>query len=305
VLEDETAIDPDHTDFINGMVNTTRGGSLRDNTTRDPISPSLLASYLSSLGAGGVPNGGGDGGNNNDIPRVVRVGGGDGGLFGALADAGAGAGPGIDIHIHAIVTGPGMNMGGLGGLVDGGGTLFNRNSNRTNASTTAPVVTASPLDQRSSGDAIDGDEIDLFSDLYSESPPPVNLHQRNDNVINGNRDSLSQIFEECHSIEEEDEECDSVTDSVATQPFTSKVATTADLDHGEPTVEEGEANTLVDSDLISQSNDTSAHSSPNEARSSDTSQSPPSTSRRSTSSFGSRMYRRTIGRLSSRRFSES
>mmetsp|Transcript_642 Transcript_642/g.1035 ORF Transcript_642/g.1035 Transcript_642/m.1035 type:complete len:1191 (-) Transcript_642:65-3637(-) len=295
VAEVETPVDPDLTDFVNGMVNTTRGGSSRD-TNREPISSNLLASYLSSIGAGGgaLTAGGGD---NNDAPRVVRVGGGDGALFGA----GGGAGPGIDIHIHAIVTGPGMTPTGLGGLgIGGGGTPVNRNAN-----VSAPV-TATPVQQQSSGGGIDGDEIDhLFSDLYSESPPPVNLHQnhRNNDAISGNRDNLSQIFEECRSIEEES---DSSIDSAATQPFDGKVVASTHEDVVSA-VEEGAIS--ADSEVVNESNDASNDSTTvGTASSPDTRPPPPAADRRrSSSSFGSRMYRRTFGRLngSSRRFSGS
>ena len=294
VAEVETPVDPDLTDFVNGMVNTTRGGSSRD-TNREPISSNLLASYLSSIGAGGgaLTAGGGD---NNDAPRVVRVGGGDGALFGA----GGGSGPGIDIHIHAIVTGPGMTPTGLGGLgIGGGGTTVNRNSN-----VSAPV-TATPVQQQSSGGGIDGDEIDhLFSDLYSESPPPVNLHQnhRNNDAISGNRDNLSQIFEECRSI---DEESDSSIDSAATQPFDGKVVASTHEDVVSA-VEEGAIS--ADSEVVNESNDASNDSTTvGTASSPDTRTHPPAADRRRSSSFGSRMYRRTFGRLngSSRRFSGS
>jgi len=301
MVEVEITIDPDLTDFINGMVNTTRGGSPRD-TNREPISSSLLASYLSSLGAGGaLATGGRGGGDNNDTPGVVRVVGGDGGLFGA--GGGGGSGPGIDIHIHAIVTGPGMPPGGLGALIGGaagGGTPISR-SNVPNVG--ASVVATSEQQQSSGG--IDGDETDLFSDLYSESPPPVNLHQsqRNNDAINENRDSLSQIFDECRSIEEES---DSSVDSAATQPFDSKVVASTDED-AVPVVEE--ETILDDSEVVNESNDTGNHGLAIEtAPSPDTLPSPPDASRRhSSASFGSRMYRRTFGRLSgpSRRFSGS
>lgn len=93
--EDETANDPDLTDYINGMVNITRGEtrSGRD-TTRDPIGTSLLASYLSSSGVGGINSDNDD--IDNPLGRVVRVGSGNGNGF-------SGGGPGIDIHIHAML----------------------------------------------------------------------------------------------------------------------------------------------------------------------------------------------------------
>lgn len=275
VMEVDTAVDPDLTDFVNGMVNTTRGVSSRD-TNREPISSSLLASYLSSIGAG----------INNDAPRIVRVGGGDG-AFGA--GNGGVSGPGIDIHIHAIVTGPGMTPTGLDGLGIGGGASVNRNVN-----VSAPI-TDTPEQQQSSGGGIDGDEIDhLFSDLYSESPPPVNLHHNQRHYDNGNNENLSQIFEECRSIEDES---DSSIDSAATQPFDGKIVASADEDVG-PTLEEGA--TLANSELVNESDYTSNDTTTIETASSPDANLAPSAAdrQRSSTSFGRRMYRRTFGRLS-------
>jgi hypothetical protein len=299
VIDETTNIDPDVTDFVNGMVNTTRGGSPRD-TNREPLSPSLLASYLSSIGADGGLTGGS--GNNNDNTRVIRVGGGGENGFGGTNGGSGGGGPGIDIHIHAIVTGPGMNIGGLGGLggVGSGTTLLNRTNNRGNAAGRTPV-TATTSEHQSSGDGgINGDEIDLFSDLYSESPPPLNLHQERASAGN----SLNQAFEECCSIEEDS---DSATDSAATQPFDSKVINNGDEDNEHVAEEEGdkeEETTFDDSEMVDESNDTSDYNSPIElTTASDADNATPVASRRASSSFGSRMYRRTIGRLSSRRVS--
>ena len=287
VVEIETTVDPDLTDFVNGMVNTTRGGSSSD-TNRDPSSSSLLASYLSSIGAGGALSAAG-GGDNNDAPRVVRVGGGDGALFGA--GGGGGSGSGIDIHIHAIVTGPGMTPAGLDGLVIGdGGTSVTRNSSVGTSATATPEL-------QQSNDGIDGDEIDhLFSDLYSESPPPVNLHQNHRNDGTENCENLSQIFEECRSIEEES---DSIN-SAATQPFDGEVeASTNEVVGSE--VEEGAS--LSASGRVNESNDASnASSTIGTASSLDTRPAAAGANRRrSSTSFGSRMYRRTFGRLSGSR----
>ena len=296
-IDETTNIDPDVTDFVNGMVNTTRGGTPRD-TNREPLSPSLLASYLSSIGADGGLTGGS--GNNNDNTRVIRVGGGGENGFGGGS---GGGGPGIDIHIHAIVTGPGMNIGGLGGL--GGVGNLSRTNNRGNAAGRTPVTATTPEHQSSGDDGFDGDEIDLFSDLYSESPPPLNLHQETASAA-GNCNSLNQVFEECCSIEEDS---DSATDSAATQPFDGKVKANGDEDNGhisEDKVEEDkeEETTFDDSELVDEPNDTSGSNSPIELTTpSDADNATPAASRSASSSFGSRMYRRTIGRLSSRRVS--
>lgn len=285
VMEVEPAVDPDLTDFVNGMVNTTRGGSSR-NTNREPISSSLLASYLSSIGAGAA-------GDNNDTTRILRLGGGDG-VFNAGSNGGGGA-PGIDIHIHAIVTGPGMTPTGLDGLgIGGGGPSVNRNVN-----VDAPI-TAIPEQQQTNGSGVDGDEIDhLFSDLYSESPPPINLHHNQRHYDNGNNENLGQIFEECRSI---DEESDSSIDSVATEPFDGKVVASTDEDVG-PSLEEGA--TSANSELASESDNTKNDSSTIQTASvRDARRRAPPADR---ASFGRRMYRRTFGRLtgSSRRFSGS
>jgi hypothetical protein len=218
IVHEETTsiIDPDLTDFVNGMVNTTRnlGGvgsgrnSNRDGSNGDQTGSSLLASYLASMG-GGAGGGFADTnrfgagthsiGNDNN-PRVIRMGGGGSDL---------GGGPGIDIHIHAIVTGPGM--GGFGGL---GGFPFD------NAGVGGTTPTASPRNNQhnqffhrassaAASPAENNDDADLFSELYSESPDPVNLHgEDNSHGEEIDRDGfdgsdLGHLFEECLSIEEE------------------------------------------------------------------------------------------------------
>ena len=302
VVAVETAVDPDLTDFVNGMVNTTRGGSSRD-SSREPNTSSLLASYLSSIGvgggnpgSGGGGGGGGGGGENGESPRVVRVGGGDGGLF--SASGGGGNGPGIDIHIHAIVTGPGMTPPGLGGFGIGGG-ITQTNINNANAS--APVTATPVSQQRNNNDSgMDSEEIDLFSDLYSESPAPVNLHQGDqDDDDDGNCDNLNQAFEECRSIEEES---DSSIESVGNQSSDGKVVASNDEETGTAL---GGIAASTNSELPFGSNGANEGDAtiqdvpPIDART------PPASPsrRRSSASFGSRMYRRTFGRLtgSSRR----
>ena len=217
-VEDETITDPDLTDYINGMVNTTRGDSRSErNSNRDPIGSSLLASYLSQAGIGGIGgqsdlNDEGAANLDNPLGRVIRVGSGNGG-----GGNGAG-GPGIDIHIHAIVTGPGMNSFGGGGLGGGLGTT---------AATMMPVATnfdgvtparASGITSGTAGVSMssgdqngDDEDLDLFSELYTESPNPLNLHGNeisadidNDRDAEGIEDGcndLNQLFEDCHMEE--------------------------------------------------------------------------------------------------------
>ncbi|KAL3769860.1 hypothetical protein ACHAWU_007066 [Discostella pseudostelligera] len=214
--ETRSIIDPDLTDFVNGMVNTTRnlGGvgsgrnSQRDGSNGDQTGSSLLASYLASMGgtagagfadtnrfAAGTHSIG-----NDNNPRVIRMGGGG---------SGSGGGPGIDIHIHAIVTGPGMGVfGGMGGFpFDNVGvgattpTASPRNNQHNQFFHRASPAVASPTENN--------DDADLFSELYSESPDPVNLHgEDNSHGEEIDRDGfdgsdLGHLFEECLSIEEE------------------------------------------------------------------------------------------------------
>lgn len=232
VHEETTSImDPDLTDYINGMVNTTRnlGGARwgRNNSNRDTStfvdqtgSASLLASYLASVG-GNAAAIGGDGsadsnrfgvgthsiGNGN--PRVIRMGGGNGDIRGS----GLGGGPGIDIHIHAIVTGPGMGaFGGLGGLpfdnLGIGGTAPTA-SRQTNHNRVVRVDTAAATGAAVASPTQNNDDADLFAELYSESPDPVNLHgENNSHGETVDRDcfdgsALGELFEDCLSIEEE------------------------------------------------------------------------------------------------------
>ena len=193
-------IDPNLTDYINGMVNTTRGSvpgergrGIRDNG--DPVGSSLLASYLSSMGgigADAVNNA--NGANSNDGTRVIRMGGGN-----------AGRGPGIDIHIHAVVTGAGEGLGelaGLGGLSTGGGGGV---AATINANNNALFVSNPPFGSTATHDS----DHDLFSELYSESPAPLDPHGDEATDIAGihnynHANDLGELFEECRSIEEED-----------------------------------------------------------------------------------------------------
>ena len=332
--ETTSIIDPDLTDYIDGMVNTTRNanGGGRNNNDRNnnsggggELGSSLLASYLSSLGLGsnnnnnnngGIGGGsgiGGGGGNNN--ARAVRMGGGNNGALGGLA----GGGPGIDIHIHAIVTGPGMggsaDVGGGGGF--GGEIATNTGNNATTANnrpaaapspnatagsaTTTPTRDGIPLVERirhvpvTYDDVGNDDEDDnLFSDLYSESPNPINLHceeetrivgirEENDNDDDGSGDvgvgDLNLLFEECRSIEDDEGGDDESSVNGDSKGCAAEAA-------GEEMSTDEEAVLRGDNAALAGGAPTS-NATPM-----------PSPSSRS-SSFGNRLLRRAFGRLSS------
>eukprot|EP00804_Cyclotella_cryptica_P030428 CCRYP_008515-RA/>CCRYP_008515-RA protein AED:0.01 eAED:0.01 QI:1881/1/1/1/1/1/2/276/763 len=202
---DERSDDPDLSDFINGMVNTTRGVNRNDrDSNRDPLVSGLLSSYLSSqtgLGLGAGPEASTDA--DNALGRLLRMGGGN------TVGVGAAGGPGIDIHIHAVVTGPGMNnIGTIGGL--GMGTtatpllsiLRNGNSSTNSSPSNRAGGSAS---QNADDQAGDEDDMDLFSELYSESPTPLNMHAPDATTPEDEAGCHegSQVFEECRSIEED------------------------------------------------------------------------------------------------------
>lgn len=201
--------DPDYVDFVNGMVNVTGRGEAggrwvaRGTEGTGGVRPrggggddggmnggSSLASYLAAAGLAGLGSGGGNTtegeGSGTSIPglgRLLRLGGGRN--VPAGGGGGTGGGGGIDIHIHAIVTGPGMaaaGPGGLGGLglammqqaepTPAFRTNVNTSSGRgedtsANESSTVTATTAASLN--------DHDD-DLFSELYSETPPSTDLH---------------------------------------------------------------------------------------------------------------------------------
>lgn len=164
--------DADYVDFVNGMVNTTRGDP-RSGGRRGGLDDSLsglLGAYLalSSL----VGEGTSDNENENE-------GGGLQGLGRLLRERGNNGGGGIDIHIHAIVTGPGIGpgtmavMGGpLGGPPIETNTgdvprgLFSGVGRRGVGSGDSARVTAAIPNT-------DEDDMGIFADLYSENPAPL------------------------------------------------------------------------------------------------------------------------------------
>mmetsp|Transcript_24367 Transcript_24367/g.49341 ORF Transcript_24367/g.49341 Transcript_24367/m.49341 type:complete len:1210 (-) Transcript_24367:192-3821(-) len=323
--DNDTINDPDLSDYINGMVNTTRGESRSDRTsTRDPIGSSLLASYLSQAasGSGGGSSDPNDDGN-SDSPRVIRVGGGSGG---------SGSGPGIDIHIHAIVTGPGMNSFSLGGFGGGGGAGASPTT-ATTTTTAIPVATAidaetssgpsgNPSGEEGISDTAgeqnrqDDDDHDLFSELYSQSPSPINLHgasTRNDadndieteGVLEDSCMSLTQQFVECLDEEGDVEEAD-----VSDRPFSTSFNNDPLDNEGTVTDDDSITQPITTASLAPALNNTRDHSSARassehgSARTGTTSLESsataplPQTEFNRSPSFTNRLFRRTIGRLS-------
>merc|ERR1712238_516780 len=192
-------IDPDHVDFSSGIVNTTRGevrSGPRSRTSHDDVA-NLLGTYLAAASLGSATigsdddNGAGTGAGADNSTGLARL----------LSRGSSGSGDnGIDIHIHAIVTAPGASPGGMGIATIGssgrsptanlGGT---RNSISSNwSSTRAGGGGALHGNSLSSTDVDPMDEedyADLFSELYSENPNPIDPNS-----------SLGRGREESHAI---------------------------------------------------------------------------------------------------------
>eukprot|EP00536_Pseudo-nitzschia_multiseries_P002536 jgi/Psemu1/251734/estExt_Genewise1Plus.C_340061 len=171
-------IDPDHLDFASGVVNTTRGevrSGPRSRPSHQDDVASLLGTYLAAASLGSISTSNDENGDN-------------GSGFARLLQRGSGGGSGengIDIHIHAIVTAPGVSPGGMGiaTLSNGGGgggtpmaalgpaarnvfSATNLGGFRSGGGTTSLSANiVEPTDEE--------DYSDLFSELYSESPTPI------------------------------------------------------------------------------------------------------------------------------------
>jgi len=174
-------VDPDYVDFATGAVNTTRGevrSGPRSRSSNDDIA-GLLGAYLAAaslgLNTGGGGGGGGGSGDNDDASNIL-------GLGRVLRGNGGGnGGPGIDIHIHAVLTAPGMPPTPVGGGAGLGGGLgiaaLGVGGGATPATTRTPSTPPSrrglsSLRHRAPSPVV-GEDDGLFSDLYSESPDPV------------------------------------------------------------------------------------------------------------------------------------
>jgi hypothetical protein len=181
------SVDPDYIDYASGLVNTTRGevrSGSRARSSQDDIA-NLLGAYLAAASLSGLASSGNDNGD-DDTTGLGR-------LF-ARGGTGGGNGGGIDIHIHAVVTtgGAGVPAGaGLIGLGTGGGVGTGGNANGVGTltgplgGTTARNLFSAGRPSRSllrsrnntpaPNNALmnDDDNDDLFSELYSENPSPV------------------------------------------------------------------------------------------------------------------------------------
>ena len=299
--------DPDYVDFVNGFINVStndrimsgRNSSRRlDRVEEGPsnFGSSLLSAYLASSGSSNSntdnndnnDNNGDDGNGNSDDngngnsrgPRIVRFGGGN--------NDGGGLGPGIDIHIHAIVTGPGGGVaggtgGGLGGLAGlaAMGLPLNLGSttpSRPTATSITPSAVATPTTPQEDDDG-------LFSDLYSESPAPVDLST----TLSSHNDSNAN---QNPTIETMDIESDNVSMNDSTEldmpPLVEPIAVLPD--NVEPSNDTlyllGERQTMRNSDELEHS---SVHESSLNESTSTRSSSEPRTA------FG-RFFRRALGR---------
>lgn len=161
------SVDPDYTDFVTGLVNTSRGEvragprSLRASQNSGDDLSNVLGAYLAAASmGGGDTEGGDDNGNSQGLGRLLRE---------------RGNGGGIDIHIHAVVTSPGGLPGGIGLATLGG-----------SPPTTAGNVFSHNRDRRSNGPLLrlrapavlqEEDDNGIFSALYSENPTPINPNQ--------------------------------------------------------------------------------------------------------------------------------
>ena len=171
-------VDPDHLDFASGIVNTTRGevrSGPRSRASHQDDVASLLGTYLAaaSLGSAVSSNDENGSGATSSLARLLQRG------------SGSGSGDsGIDIHIHAIVTAPGVSPGGMGiaTLTSGGssptttlgGARTMLSSNRSSIRADGGILrTGTSLSSNVAEPSDEEDYNDLFSELYSESPTPI------------------------------------------------------------------------------------------------------------------------------------
>jgi len=198
VITSTAQVDPDHLDFASGIVNTTRGevrsGPRNRASPQDDVA-SLLGTYLASasLGSTATTNDDNGSGATSSLARLLQRGSGSGDN-------------GIDIHIHAIVTAPGVSPGGMGiaTLSSGSGSptatlggARNVFSNRNNVRVDGGILrSGTSLSSNVVEPTDEEDYSDLFSELYSESPTPIDpnsspVREENETIItsSANRNS--------------------------------------------------------------------------------------------------------------------
>jgi hypothetical protein len=169
-------IDPDHVDFASGVVNTSRGEfrqGPRSRTSHDDVA-NLLGTYLAAASLGSVTADDDNGsGSSTGLARLLSRG----------SNGGSGD-TGIDIHIHAIVTAPGASPGGMGiatigsagrsptAILGGARNLFS--SSRSSARSGGGGALRGNSILSTNTDPMDEEDYaDLFSELYSENPRPI------------------------------------------------------------------------------------------------------------------------------------
>jgi len=162
---------PDLADFVNGMVNVStrenrresgRGGLNERTTSANGGRTGNGAALLGSIFTGGDDAG--------TLTRLLRASNSNG-SEGATSGTNGGNSGGIDIHIHAIVT-PAPGIAVLGGETGLGFAMQPSEDYRVQLDDSAPTNTSLedlpvPLNVH------DDDDMGLFSELYSENPPPL------------------------------------------------------------------------------------------------------------------------------------
>jgi hypothetical protein len=218
--QDEALNDPDLSDYINGMVNTLRSANRNEREGRDPLVSGLLSNYLSAQGLGA---GVGELDNNDADTALAR-------LIRTTAGGGRnGDGPGIDIHIHAVVTGPGMLGGGTTTTATGTTTPLQsilRNGNTSSLANRALDSLSPPAPTQ----VLNEEDQGLFSELYSESPVPLNMHGSASATTNSNATALALNAEEgvCNDLDRAFEECRSIEGESSESGEESEVRTTTE-----------------------------------------------------------------------------
>lgn len=171
------SVDPDHEDYVSGLVNTTRGevrSGPRGRSSNDEVA-NVLGAYLAAAALGGSS---GDGGRDDG-----RAG------LGQLLRGGTGGGGGIEIHINAVVTGPdgapatgGLGLGALGGDSDimgigGPRNLFSANRRSSGTASLRRSRSGSRGNRRQAAASRNEEDIGIFDELYSETPHPVDPNE--------------------------------------------------------------------------------------------------------------------------------
>jgi len=248
----------DYADCVYGMVNVSRNDipspragsrSRNPDTSNGSNTSSLLATYLTAAGLGGIATSSGGGsstgstedagnGSMSTLARLLRAGGNNNG----------GNGGGIDIHIHAIVT-PAPGLALMGGGLAGGLGLMNLPNTATEQAQNSMDATElqseeNVVDHSTSASRLpvddDDDEFGLFSELYSETPSPssanhqeANSSARESGIVSGSAtfdgnvtQMVSESTVERLSLEQDSTFLDPCLELIDNDDSTSQVITT-------------------------------------------------------------------------------